>query len=269
MLNSAKSWNASFAGKVVLITGGTSGIGYQIAKQFLAVGASVTITGRNIEKGKQSEQYLQGELSEDEKIKVKFLAADVSSRKQMDKVVSDVEKHFGRLDILVCSAGIGLKASLIETPEEDLSRLLHINVQGVILSVQASANLLEQSGGNIVILSSDAGNVGEQKTGAYSVTKSAVNMTTKLLSLDLAERGVRVNAVAPGNIVPGMKSMVPIGETKERSREDHHSWSNPPIGRLGQPQDVAEAVLYLSSKSASFITGSILLVDGGTQAGLK
>lgn len=267
--NPVGNWSASYAGSVVLITGGTSGIGYEIAKRFLEVGASVAITGTNIERGKKAEQNLIEVFSPNKEVMVKFYPSDVSSRKQMDAVIEDVKRDFGRLDVLICSAGIGRKASLLETPEEDLSKLLQVNVQGVIVSVQAATSLLERSKGNIVILSSDAGQVGEQKIGAYSVTKAAVNMATKLLALDLADRGIRVNAVAPGNIVPGMKSMVRVGETSDRSPEDHLSWSNPPIGRLGQAQDVAESVLYLASGGASFITGSILLIDGGMQAGLR
>src|SRR5579875_3172486 len=130
------------------------------------------------------------------------------------------------LDTMAEGIGIGRKATLLETSEDDLSRLLRVNVQGAIVSVQAAADMLSESAGCAILISSDAGIAGEQSIGAYSVTKAAVNMAGKMLALDLAPRGVRVNVVAPGDIVPGMRTMVHVGES-ERPPDDHLSWPIP------------------------------------------
>ncbi|MCK9909670.1 SDR family oxidoreductase, partial [Microbacteriaceae bacterium K1510] len=188
------------------------------------------------------------------------------SQNDVNRVITQIEERLGCLHTVVCSAGIGRKATLLETSEEDLTNLYRVNVLGAIMTVQAAAKLLQQSKGSAVLISSDAGISGENQIGAYSVTKAAVNMAGKMLALDLAADGVRVNVVAPGDIAPGMKTMLKVGETV-RDSEDYTSWFLPPIGRYGEAEDVAGAVLFLSSPHASFITGSVLLVDGGMRSG--
>jgi len=264
---STTSWTATFAGRVILITGGTSGIGLQIAKHFLAAGACVAIVGTDLGRGQRAAENLRNANDQTES-SVSFYPADVSSRTEMDGVLEAVKRQYGRLDVLVCSAGLGRKASLLDTAEDDFARLLRVNVQGAVVSVQSAAELLSATKGNVVIISSDAGMTGEREAGAYSVTKAAVNMAGKMLALDLAERGVRVNVVAPGDIVPGMKSML-RPEERERAGDDYLSWTQPPLGRYGEASEVAQTVLFLASDAASFMTGSVLLVDGGMRAGIR
>jgi|UPI0002FFAC6A NAD(P)-dependent dehydrogenase (short-subunit alcohol dehydrogenase family) len=258
-------YRTDFTKHVVLITGGTSGIGREIAAAYMRAGASVALVGQNEQRGMQAEKTI-GALKRSAGQQCVFFPGDVSSRTDLDRVLGQIEERFGVLNAVVCSAGIGRKATLLETSEADLASLYRVNVQGAITTVQASAKLLKQSSGAVVLISSDAGISGENLAGAYSVTKAALNMAGKMLALDLAPDGVRVNVVAPGDIAPGMKTMVKAGETL-RAEDDYLSWPLPPIGRYGRASDVADAVLFLTSASASFITGSVLLIDGGMRAG--
>lgn len=256
---------SAFKGHVVFITGGTSGIGYGIAAQYVKSGASVILLGTNQVRGEKAAQALEAFAAETGQ-QVLFATGDVSCQADLKRAITRIEEQFGCLHTVVCCAGIGRKATLLETSAEDLERLYRVNVQGAIMTVQAAADLLKRSKGSAILISSDAGICGENHAGAYSVTKAAVNMAGKMLALDLASAGVRVNVVAPGDIVPGMKSMLKVGETV-RDATDYLSWPTPPLGRYGEAADVAGAVLFLSSPQASFITGCVLLVDGGMRSG--
>ncbi|MET3292504.1 UNVERIFIED_CONTAM: NAD(P)-dependent dehydrogenase (short-subunit alcohol dehydrogenase family) [Brevibacillus sp. OAP136] len=258
-------WRTHFQDRVVLVTGGSSGIGYGIAEKFVHAGAIVVVMGTNEDRGWQAEQALE-KLAPDSHQRALFIHGDVTSSEDLERVITYIDERFGRLDVVVCSAGIGRKATLLETTLEDLDSLYRVNVQGAVMTVKTAAKLLQRSEGSVVLISSDAGILGESHAGAYSVTKAAVNMAGKMLALDLAEHGVRVNIVAPGDIAPGMRSMLKVGES-ERPKDDYLTWSVPPIGRYGKAVDVAGTVLFLASPEASFITGSILLVDGGMRAG--
>ncbi|RNB85460.1 SDR family oxidoreductase [Brevibacillus fluminis] len=258
-------WQTHFQDRVVLVTGGSSGIGYGIAEKFVQAGAIVVVMGTNEERGWQAERALE-KLAPDSHQRALFIHGDVTSSEDLERVITYIDERFGQLDVVVCSAGIGRKATLLETTLEDLDRLYRVNVQGAVMTVKTAAKLLQRSEGSVVLISSDAGILGESHAGAYSVTKAAVNMAGKMLALDLAVHGVRVNIVAPGDIAPGMRSMLNVGETV-RPKDDYLSWSVPPVGRYGNAADVAGTVLFLASPEASFITGSILLVDGGMRAG--
>lgn len=273
-----KAFYPDFAHAVALITGGTSGIGLEIARQFAIAGARVVLVGTDKARGRQAAEQLNKQTCDtstrtaeqgmkSEIPHVLFLRADAASRSEMDQVVRRTAETYGRLDVVVCSAGVGRKATLLETTEDDLALLLRVNVQGAIVPVQAASKMLAESRGNVTLISSDAGVTGECDAGAYSVSKAAVNMATKMLALDLAHIGVRVNAVAPGDIVPGMRTMVRPGEIS-RKPQDYLSWRTPPLHRFGQAGDVASTVLFLSSDAAAFITGSIVLIDGGMRAGI-
>lgn len=247
------------AGKVAVITGGTSGIGLTTARRLGREGARVAITGRDRQRGAWARDQLAGEGGE-----VMFVPAEASSRGETEQAMAQVVARWGRVDILVANAGVGLVAPLIDTGEADFDRIMAINVKGYLLAVQAARPHMTGEDPAVVLISSDAGVLGEPAIGAYSVSKAAVIMMGKMLAVDLAPR-IRVNVVCPGDTVPGMRYMLKPGE-QERPGEDYLSWPLPPLGRWGRAEDVAEAVLFFCSPSSAFCTGSVLLVDGGARA---
>jgi NAD(P)-dependent dehydrogenase (short-subunit alcohol dehydrogenase family) len=239
-----------------LITGGTTGLGFAIAERFLAEGARVVITGRDLDLGRQAEQKLGPGA--------RFVDADAADPAAVRSSVATAADHLGGLDVLVNNAGIGVTARLIDTPVADYDRLMNVNIRGYLLYAQHSYPHLARSRGCIIHIASDAGVWGEQATGLYSVTKAATVMLGKMLALDLGEYGVRSNVLCPGDIWPGMRHMAPPGE---EDRGESGEWPLPPIGRLGQARDVAAAAVFYASHESEFITGTTLLVDGGMTAG--
>jgi len=249
--------------KVAVITGGTSGLGLATARRLGREGARVAITGRNQERGRAACAELSRIAAD-----ALFIPAEAASREETEAVMAAVAERWGRLDVLVANAGVGLVTRLVDTSPEEFDRIMSINVKGYLLAVQsARPYLLGSGGGAVVLISSDAGVVGEPDIGAYSVSKAAVIMLGKMLAVDLAPE-IRVNVVCPGDTVPGMRYLLKPGE-KERPSEDYQSWPLPPMRRYGQADDVAEAVLFFSTPASAFCTGSVLLVDGGARAGYR
>jgi NAD(P)-dependent dehydrogenase (short-subunit alcohol dehydrogenase family) len=249
------------AGKGVLVTGGTSGLGFAIAERFLSEGARAVITGRDPSLGQQAEVRLRGSGE------VWFVPADAADPLQVWDSVETATERLGGLDVLVNNAGIGVAARLVDTPVEEYDALMAVNVRGYFLYARACFPSLAQRGGCMIHISSDAGVTGENGIGAYSVSKAAVIMLSKMLSLDGGPEGVRSNCICPGDIVPGMRHFGESGEVQDNRAEDAAGWPVPPIGRIGQASDVASAALYLASDEASFVTGTTVLVDGGMRAG--
>jgi NAD(P)-dependent dehydrogenase (short-subunit alcohol dehydrogenase family) len=243
-------------GRRVLVTGGTTGLGFAIAERFLAEGAQVVITGRDVDLGRRAAQTL-GPAA-------RFVAADAADPSAVASSVASAASQLGGLDVLVNNAGIGLTARLIDTPLADYDRVVNVNVRGYLLYAQHSYPHLARSRGCMIHIASDAGIWGEQATGLYSVTKAAVVMLGKMLALDVGVDGVRSNVLCPGDIWPGMRHMAPPGE---EDRGENGEWPLPPIGRIGQAHDVAAAAVFYASHEAEFITGTTLLVDGGMTAG--
>lgn len=245
------------AGRRALVTGGTTGLGLAIAERFGAEGARVVITGRDRALGEQAEARLGHGA--------RFLAADAADPEAVASSVAAAADHLGGLDVLVNNAGVGVTARLLDTPLADYDQVMNVNVRGYLLYAQQAYPHLARSRGSMIHVASDAGIWGEQATGLYSVTKAAVVMLGKMLALDGGQDGVRSNVLCPGDIWPGMRHMAPPGE-QERT-EDAGDWPVPPIGRIGQPADVAAAAVFYASGQAEFITGTTLLVDGGMTAG--
>jgi NAD(P)-dependent dehydrogenase (short-subunit alcohol dehydrogenase family) len=242
--------------KRVLVTGGTTGLGFAIAERFLAEGAQVVITGRAPGLGSQAEQTLGP--------RARFVAADAADPDAVSASVATAADHLGGLDVLVNNAGIGVTARLIDTSLADYDRVMNVNVRGYLLYAQHSYPHLARSRGCMIHIASDAGIWGEQATGVYSVTKAATVMLGKMLALDLGNDGVRSNVLCPGDIWPGMRHMAPPGEA---DTGESGEWPLPPIGRIGQARDVAAAAVFYASRESEFITGTTLLVDGGMTAG--
>ena len=239
-----------------LVTGGTTGLGFAIAERFLAEGARVVITGRDVDLGRESERRL-GPGS-------RFVGADAADPGAVASSVAAAADHLGGLDVLVNNAGTGVTARLVDTPLADYERVMNVNVRGYLLYAQHSYPHLARSRGCMIHIASDAGIWGEQAAGLYSVTKAATVMLGKMLALDVGADGVRSNVLCPGDIWPGMRHMAPPGE---EDRGESGEWPVPPIGRIGEARDVATAAVFYASRESEFITGTTLLVDGGMTAG--
>ena len=246
-----------FEGAGVLVTGGTTGLGWAIAASFRDEGAAVVITGRDERLGSAAEDALGAT----------FVRADAAEVDQVSASVVAAVDVLGRLDVLVNNAGIGAVAGVLETPLATYDAIMDVNVRGAFCYAAACFPHLERTAGSMVHVASDAGIAGEAEIGVYSVSKAALIMLSNMLAIEGARRGVRSNAVCPGDTVPGMRHMVVPGE-KERP-DDPSSWDLPPVGRLGEAADVAEAVQYLASPRAAFVNGVALLVDGGMRAGMR
>lgn len=253
----------SLDGKGALVTGGTSGLGMAIAERYLAEGCSVVVTGRDEALGAQALERLRGSDGGE----AWFFRADAADPDEVDASVSFAVERLGALDILINNAGIGVDARLIDTPVADFDRVIAVNLRGPFLYARACYPHLAARAGCMIHIASDAGVTGEPEIGAYSISKAAVIMLSKMLALDGGRDGVRSNCICPGDIEPGMRHFAAPGED-EGWPYDSSEWKTPPIGRIGRATDVADAAAFFASEGSSFCTGSVLLVDGGMKAGI-
>jgi NAD(P)-dependent dehydrogenase (short-subunit alcohol dehydrogenase family) len=246
--------------KVAIITGGTSGIGRDTAVLFAREGAKVVVAGRRQAEGQETIDLIRAAGGEGV-----FVQTDVSKTADVQALVEKTVEKFGRLDIGFNNAGIeGNWIPIAEQPEEDFDRTLAINLKGVWLCLKYEIRrMLEQgAGGAIVNMSSVAGFIGSAGAATYCATKHGVIGLTKGAALETATKGIRVNAICPAVIeTPMGERLFGAPEAKKFSLGLH------PIGRFGQPMEVAEAVLWMCSDRASFMTGQSLVLDGGFLAG--
>jgi NAD(P)-dependent dehydrogenase (short-subunit alcohol dehydrogenase family) len=248
----------SYTNKIVLITGGTSGIGRTTARAFAGAGAKVVITGRREKEGTD----VVAEITKTGGTAA-FVRADVANEADVVKAIDFVLSAHGRLDVAFNNAGVELVGPLDQVTEEQYRRTFDINVWGVLSSMKHEVMaMLKNGGGAIVNNSSIAGHIGLAQASIYVATKHAVEGLTKAVAVEYAKQGIRVNAVAPGSIATDMVDRMK-GEQGEVL-----NWliSQHPVGRLGSGEEIAAAVLYLASDAAKFTTGAILPVDGGWTA---
>lgn len=245
--------SGKLAGKVALVTGGSTGIGLAIAQEFVAQGAHVFITGRReAELAKAKESIGRN---------VTAVQGDVAKLEDLDKLYDVVAREKGHLDIVIANAGVGELVPTAEATPAHFDKIFDVNVRGVFFTVQKALKLLK-NGGSIVVVSSNAQYLGIPGFAAYSATKAAVRSLVRSWAAEFKDRGIRANTLSPGPID------TPIFETVAKTPEEVEAIkkgfsSQVPLGRIGRPEEMAKAALFLASDDSSYSTGIDLVADGG------
>jgi NAD(P)-dependent dehydrogenase (short-subunit alcohol dehydrogenase family) len=247
----------SFAYKVVFVTGATSGIGHAVAVKFAAASARVVALGRNQSALRQVQTAIKNAGGEP-----LTLAVDVTNTGESQRAIDETVNRFGGLDVLVNAAGHISTGSIENTSIADWDAMMNVNLRAVFQLMQIAAPYLIKTKGNIVNVSSVTGLRSFPGVLAYCVSKAGVDQLTRCAALELAPQGVRVNAVNPGVVITEIHKR---GGMSEENYEKflEHSKTTHPIGRVGDPKEIAELVFYLASEKASWITGATYPIDGG------
>ena len=243
----------NFSGKVVLVTGGGAGMGAVIAEFFSQRGAVVHVFDVTENEHSNASHTIH--------------TVDVASSVDVQKAISSIVEDLGRLDILVNCAGVMRRASILDTSEADWDNVVGVNLKGAFLVSKFALPAMIRSGwGRIINISSGGGLLGGEKAAAYCAAKGGLILLTKAMSVDHGKQGITVNCICPGDTNTSMlnQEAYELGVQVESFMEGA---ANRPVGRVGQPEDVASAVLFLASEASSFITGVALPVDGGGTAG--
>jgi len=244
---------SKLAGKIALITGGNSGIGLATAKEFVDEGACVFITARRtLELEKAAKEIGKN---------VTGVPADVSKPGDLDRLFARIRQEKGRLDILFANAGIAKYAALGDITEDFYEEIFSINVKGLLFTVQKALPLLPE-GAAIILTSSIVGSKGLPANSIYAASKAVARSFARTWTTDLKHRRIRVNAISPGSIkTPGLTNLLASSQVGDERRKFIAAAT--PLGRLGAPEEVAKAAVFLASDDASYITGIELFVDGG------
>ena len=248
------------AGRVVIITGGAQGIGEACARRFASEGAHVVLGDIDDTRG----NALAAELG------ALYVHCDVGDKRQVDAAVAATVQAHGRIDVLVNNAGIFRAADFLEVTEEDFDAVLRVNLKGAFLMGQAVARVMAEAGegsglgdrtprGSIVNMSSVNGVLAIPTIASYNVSKGGINQLTRVMALALAPHNIRVNAVAPGTIATELAAKAVLTSDEAKAK----IMSRTPMRRLGEPSEIADVVAWLASDAASYVTGEIVVVDGG------
>lgn len=249
--------------KIALVTGGTSGIGKAIAARFASSGVKVIITGRNRAKGEEASRYLNENFGE-----VIFIPSDISKTEEVENLFSQIYSKYERLDYACNNAGTdkgALGALTSDISETDFDNQMNTNLKGVWQCMKQELNImLKQNSGSIVNISSINGLGGTVGAAAYSAAKHGVIGLTKSAALEYSKSGIRINVVCPGMIdTPMLERVMNNISPSNIEPVKQHFENNIPLSRIGKPEEVADAVLWLCSDKSSFITGNTLIIDGG------
>ena len=240
-------------GKVAVVTGGNSGIGLATARRFAAEGAHVFITGRRQAELDAAVKQIGNQAT--------GIQGDVGSLRDLDRLYAEVKRQQGRIDILFANAGSAELAPLGAITEEHFDKIFGVNVKGLLFTVQKALPLFRDSG-SIILNASIVASKGLEASSVYSATKAAVRSFARTWTIDLKGRGIRVNAISPGPIdTPGINNMGLTGEQTEEFKKN--IVATVPMGRMGDPDEIAKAALFLASDDSSYVTGVELFVDGG------
>src|SRR6266851_4102251 len=242
-------------GKVAVVTGASKGIGAGIAKQLAAEGAAVVV---NYASSKTGADRVVSEITSAGG-KAVAVQGDVARKADIERLFAETKKAFGRLDILVNNAGVYEFAPLENVTEEHFHKQFNLNVLGLILASQAAVKLFDSAGGSIINISSLVSAKGFPDAAVYSGTKGAVDAITRSLAAELGPRGIRVNAIRPGMVETEGTHSAGITESDMRKQVEAQT----PLGRIGKPQDIAAAAVFLASADSSWITGETFLISGG------
>ncbi len=245
------------AGKVAVVTGASKGIGAAIARHLAAEGASVVV---NYSSSKVGADKVVADITSAGG-KAVAVQADMARKDDIDRLFVETRKTFGRLDILVNNAGIYEFAPIESVTEELFQKQFSLNVLGLLLASQAAVKLFDSAGGSIINISSVVSTLGFPNASVYSGTKGAVDSITRALAKELGPRGIRVNAINPGMVETEGTHSAGIAESEMRKQVEAMT----PLGRIGKPQDIAGAAVFLASADSSWITGETVVISGGNR----
>lgn len=246
--------NPRFTGKVVVIVGGNSGIGLASAKAFAAEGAHVVISGRNAATLQSAAQAIGPAAV--------AIQSDITDLQQIDSLAKEVQRRHGRIDVLFVNAGIGAFLPIEEVTERNWEEIMGVNLKGVFFTVQKALPMMK-TGGSIVITSSIGGRMGIPTNSVYAASKAGVRALGRNFAAELVGRGIRVNVVRPGCVETPIINRTPGLQPEAIPALREQMINNTPMHRLGEPEEIARAALFLASDEASFVTGIDMLVDGG------
>lgn len=251
-----------FDGRAAIVTGASQGIGHGIARRLASEGANLCVVAAPHDEGSLKEA---AEEFRDEGVDVVMLAADVGEPETADRAVAAALERFGRLDHLASNAGIAYFEPIMEAPLEHFDRTFHVNVRGMYLMVHAAArSMAERGGGTIVCTASTASYIGEENQTVYNGSKGAVGQLARSFAIELAPYSIRVNAVAPGWVRTPATAEI-LADAAEWSKHR----SRIPLDRPAEPEEIAQVVAFLLSDQSSYVTGSLVVADGGLTAGYR
>lgn len=248
----------SLAGRTALVTGGSKGLGFAMARALARAGADVAITSRHADELQAAASRLAAETHR----RCEPIACDVTRGEEVDGMVAEAIRRLGRIDVLVNNAGINMRNATLDQTEEEFRRILDVNLVGLFLVGRAvGRHMVERGSGSVINLASMLGVVGLAGRPGYTASKGAVIQLTRTMALEWASRGVRVNALCPGPFMTEINTVV-----LDDPQANQFFIERIPLGRWGQPDELAGAIVFLASDASSFMTGASLVIDGGWTA---